>query len=508
MKKALIKYALVSFILLFQCQLLLSSKIEISGNAKGHENVHIFLLTYSDLYTKTLEQKAVSIIGEDGKFTLSAEIGEIEYACIRFNHLNAFLYLQPGKNYDLNMLPLPEGQNVSMNNKTQVPYTFSSLDEDDINKLILGFNYEYDLFFNQNYDLLKEMAAPPSSHFKRMLQGDSVQLTPSVKGRSKQQILATKVHSFEDEMNEKYSTTVNSFFQIHRKMVIADLHYQLKGDDNILFDSYLKDSPWYSTIPEFVNFTRNYYDKYFANYVFKWGDNSLVRHIENGETEAVKLLLKKDDFIANDQMLEFVLCHAIYETTNSRQLKKEGMYKILEEIAKSSSSQNIQNLARSVMRKMTKTSKGFPAYDFVIPNHLGEDVSLSDHSGKHVMINFWSDQCNSCSKEMSLISDLNEKYRKHIAFISIGIDLEQNDLSNYLSKHRKYTWTFLDGSNDASLNDNFDIYSLPQFMVIDESGKFVNAYAKKPSEGLEEILYSIFQKKELEKKNRRKVGRK
>ncbi|NND77933.1 MAG: TlpA family protein disulfide reductase [Flavobacteriales bacterium] len=509
MRKSLLKNIFLSLALFWaSLPLIGNSLVNISGNAKGHEGSTIFLMMYSDLYTKTLSQAASTSIDDDGNFVLSAEINEIEYVCLRFDHLNAFLYLQPGKNYSLQMLPLNERQSVSMNNKTKVSYLFTSLDDDDINKHIIEFNTDHDIFFDQNYELLKKMAAPPGSHFQRKLKGDSIQLKPSLRGLSNQQKLAKEVSAFAQAMDIKYKDVDNEFFHVHRKMVVADLHLQLKGTEKTLYDTYLKSTAYHPKCPEYVGFTRSFYDKYFANYMFKWNDQTLIDNLNKGDVEGVMSLLKKDDFIANEEMRQFVLCHAIYETMNSKQLKKEGSYSILDQIAESGINKSIKDLARAVKRKMTKTQKGFPAYDLALPNHLQEVIKLSDFKGKHVLISFFNDRCSECPSELSIISQMHDKYKKHVEFISIGLDFKNEKMSDFLARNRDFKWTFLDGSQDGSLSEEFDIYSLPTFMLIDPNGNFVNAYAKKPSEGLEETVYSIFQKKETERKGKRRVGRK
>ncbi len=480
--------------------------VTIEGNAADHKSSNIFLLSYSDIYTNTFETISQDEIDDAGNFSLSIDCNQITFVNIRFNFLNIPLYVQPGKNYSLKVLPLAEGQSISINNKTKVPYTFEALDDDDINKLILDFNYEYDLFFADHYEDLQKLAAPPSSHFQRQLRGDSVQLVSSVKSKTQRQLFTSQIKDFEERMDLKFANHKNEYFDVYRNMTFAELYSNIRTKRIELYEKYLKEKENHYDKKEFHSFLKIFYKEYFANYSAKWGDKGLQENIKNGNLDELKRALKKDTFINSEESLEYVLIHALYELQNNRAINQKGIYSLLDQLSEQGRSDYIKQLSGAAKERITKTRKGFPAYDFKLLNEKGDEVQLSNSEGKYVVLNFWADWCKTCKKEMSLVQDLYSKYQKHFDFISISLDENGALLSKFLYNNKDYNWIFLNGNSDPILGESYSVNSLPIFALIDQNGNFINAFSKKPSEGLEKTIYTIYQKKELEQKRQRKVG--
>jgi len=326
--------------------------VTIEGNASDHKSSNIFLLSYSDIYTNTFETISQDEIDDAGNFSLSIDCSQITFVNIRFNFLNIPLYVQPGKNYSLKVLPLTEGQSVSINNKTKVPYTFDSLDDDDINKLILDFNYEYDLFFAEHYEDLQKLAAPPSSHFQRKLKGDSIQLEPNVKSKTQRQLFTVEIKSFEERMDLKFAMHKNDYFDVYRKMTFAELYSNIRTKRIELYEKYLKEKENHFDIKEFHSFLKIFYREYFANYSTKWGDQGLQENINNGNLGELKNFIKKDAFINSEESLEYVLVHALYELQNNRAIDQKGIYSLLDQLSEQGKSDYIKQLSKAAKNRI------------------------------------------------------------------------------------------------------------------------------------------------------------
>src|SRR3989449_3489443 len=53
---------------------------------------------------------------------------------------------------------------------------------------------------------------------------------------------------------------------------------------------------------------------------------------------------------------------------------------------------------------------GSPAPEFRLKDLKGQDVSLSQHRGKVVLVNFWATWCTPCRIEIPWLIELQEKY--------------------------------------------------------------------------------------------------
>ncbi|MCP4428873.1 MAG: TlpA family protein disulfide reductase, partial [Chloroflexi bacterium] len=58
----------------------------------------------------------------------------------------------------------------------------------------------------------------------------------------------------------------------------------------------------------------------------------------------------------------------------------------------------------------------FPAPDFTLERLDGQQVSLQDHRGKYVLLNFWATWCAPCREEMPHIQ---AQYEQHSAALAV-----------------------------------------------------------------------------------------
>jgi peroxiredoxin len=69
------------------------------------------------------------------------------------------------------------------------------------------------------------------------------------------------------------------------------------------------------------------------------------------------------------------------------------------------------------------SSKGGRAPDFTLPTLDGKNVSLSDYSGKVVLLDFWSTTCDPCMTEMPHLVALYEKH-KAAGFVVLAVSAD------------------------------------------------------------------------------------
>jgi peroxiredoxin len=92
---------------------------------------------------------------------------------------------------------------------------------------------------------------------------------------------------------------------------------------------------------------------------------------------------------------------------------------------------------------------GDKAPDFTLPGLDGKNISLSDFSGKPVIINTWSTSCIECKKEFPFFQEIANQYAsKGLVILSVNTLDNTATTRDFLSKNG-YTFTaVLDMKND------------------------------------------------------------
>ncbi len=125
-----------------------------------------------------------------------------------------------------------------------------------------------------------------------------------------------------------------------------------------------------------------------------------------------------------------------------------------------------------------------PSFDYV--NYAGGKTKLEDLRGKYVYIDVWATWCGPCRGEIPHLKKVEEKYEgKNIAFVSISIDV-QKDFEKWKTfvkdKALGGIQLFADKDWNSDFTKAFGINSIPRFILIDPTGKVVDADAARPSD--------------------------
>ena len=113
------------------------------------------------------------------------------------------------------------------------------------------------------------------------------------------------------------------------------------------------------------------------------------------------------------------------------------------------------------------------APDFTLEDMQGKKVSLSDFRGKIVVMNFWATWCPPCIEEMPSMEKLHQRFKGE-DFVLLAINAEENGRAAVEKFLKKKSFTFpilLD--EDAVVQQLFNIYRLPETLIINRNGEIV-----------------------------------
>jgi len=116
----------------------------------------------------------------------------------------------------------------------------------------------------------------------------------------------------------------------------------------------------------------------------------------------------------------------------------------------------------------------------MLKNKDDEMISLSDFKGKYVYINFWVEWSTPSITEMKIMNQLYKKYKGKIAFVSICMDNDFEKMTSFLEKNPDYNWEFLHIGKNKEIKEQYNVRTLPTYILIDNKQKILRAPAGRP----------------------------
>ena len=234
-------------------------------------------------------------------------------------------------------------------------------------------------------------------------------------------------------------------------------------------------------IPEYQIFLKTYLDK------------KLYEKGENYET--MNDLIKAEFNIILSEMKQQKIKNYLLHSAFKDHLQfngLDGVNDLLLLYEKHNTNKKNKEEINAIVKKWQQLLPGEAAPEIVLPDVEGKMYSLKDFKGKYVFIDFWATWCYPCRREIPYLAKLFKEFAsKNIVFMSISIDKEKEAWMQMLKKE-KMPWLQLHSTPNAKLLQDYQIYSIPRFVLIDKEGKIINAKAPAPSEKkLREILNRV-----------------
>jgi len=122
---------------------------------------------------------------------------------------------------------------------------------------------------------------------------------------------------------------------------------------------------------------------------------------------------------------------------------------------------------------LAQSEKTVPAPDFTLKSLNGEEVSLNQHRGKYVLVNFWATWCGPCKMEMASLETLYQRFKsRKFSLLAISNDMfGAKIVKPFVKAHRLSFPILLDQQLQAS--NKFGVVSLPTTFMIDPEGNII-----------------------------------
>ncbi len=122
----------------------------------------------------------------------------------------------------------------------------------------------------------------------------------------------------------------------------------------------------------------------------------------------------------------------------------------------------------------TQDSTSSLAYNFKMQNLNGEELQLSDLTGKPIVLNFWASWCPPCKAEMPDFESAFNKHKDTVTFVMVSVDDTLEDAKDFY-EGSGYTFpAYFDSLGEGSYI--YGISSIPQSFFISADGKIISSH--------------------------------
>jgi len=408
----------------------------------------------------------------NGDFTLEFNIKEIKEVSIKVGLQTMKFFVIPGKTYHLNFNEITlQDQNLFL---PQQPLQVVFENEDMLNLVIDGFNYEYQKFLENNFIELTKLR-DKSIYYK----------------------FESKIKAMLGETSMEDSASL-VFFQKYIDYRLAEV--QLSGRIQqreelglklITHQSIELDNPAYA----------QFFNKYFDHYLHSFEDGKEYSHLRALLNQGLPIndlfdQLGKDPVLVKEKLRELVLLLSIKQVFYNRDMFKDQLNEILDEISTHSKFEYNRSVAAHMKIELNRFIAGKAVPGLELNRLDGETKDLAHYKGKKTYLMFVSPSCETCEADIRVLKALL-KSRDDLQVLAVLAGFDKKESTDW-AKAQNADWDFLWFDDDFGLLNEYKIKNFPKYLLLDEESNLLNYFPPSPRENLSTYLNAL-QAKEVKK---------
>lgn len=453
-------------ILLIVPSAIFAQNVVLKGNAPDYAGKTITFLTFADQITFTEKTLGVCKVDSIGDFFTSFQLEETSYVFAHLGAYEAFLFVEPGKTYEI-LLPEPKQKTIA--NELN-PYFSPILYHLGIeNSSESELNYQL-AFFNEVYT--------------QMVENNSYLIyTKSSKLNVDREI--QKVDSLFKDIDNQYFNA----FKLYKYAAFRHLSYQEKAKS--ISNTYYLNSEVLYRNNAYMDLFNQVYDEYFQ--YFGRTDSGKQIYIDINKLKSITALqntLSQDSILQNDTLQELVILKCLHDEFYDDNFSRAAMLKVLDSLQLKTTIDEHKKIAKNIREKVTKLMVGFTPPEFILYDKDSNLVSLDSYQGKYVYLGFCTTISYGCIKEFGMLQSLYEKHKDHFEIVMICMDETFEQMKRFVEM-KGYSFTFLYYGNQSEVFKDYDIRAFPTYYFIDKNLKLSISPAPSPDQNAE---FRIFEK--------------
>jgi peroxiredoxin len=438
--------------------------VTVKGNAKQYAGFNLSLRHYANYISYKSEELGNVKVDENGDFSLSFYIPEITYAYMDLGVFRGFIYLEPGKTYEIILPPYTPVREADRFNlyyrHEKIVIGIKNADASTLNKNINKFDNEYNFLFNKNAF--------------RLFNKRDVKLTDEIVAG----------------LDSMFPGFGNEFFDHYKQFRYAKLYMlSMKRQENrVISRFYSKASVEFENPAYWETFAllfKGFFTGYFSS---KKGIALRTELADSTDFKRLSDALGADTLYAQREFREVVLLKVLYDAFYSGNYDKGKIIEVLNSAVRQGGTGRVRKIAGELFRKVNHLRVGTPAPEFSLYNINGKERSLSSYKGRFVYLNFCNTENHACKKDFQLLDAFSKRMRRDLTIVSIATDRDAAKLEGFVKSH-KYKWDFLYFGDQANVIFDYDIRVLPTYILIDPDGNVLMSPAPAPEENFMARFY-------------------
>lgn len=432
-----------------------SQDVELAGTAIGHPDELVRLICYKDQFSRQDTTWANTRTDVWGNFSLSVNVEKTNYAFLALGLKKGDFYLEPGNNYQFQILD----DTIKGSVYDQMPLQFNLDAEDDrLNSMIGQFNYEYNVFLYENQRYI-------------------------IRAKDK-----SRIRDFVEDMKTNYAFGLDereNYLTNYVRYTLASLEWisKSKADSVILAEYFLNREILFENIA-YSDFFRDFFKEY-LNTQKLYRYDELVSAISSQEMTRVDSLLVRDELLAaDDQLRELVLITLLAGNFHNQDVAKKDILHLLSQLHLSAKSLENRRVAKNYIEKLTYLQYGSKAPVFELTSQNGQIVHLDDFKGQFLLLNFVSANCNPCLFDFQQLSDIQQLHGNKLKILTI-ITGGNTDITMKYMAENNFNWPVLSLNGNILLLESYQVKTFPAYVLLNPDATIAMAPAPPPNENLE-----------------------
>jgi peroxiredoxin len=439
--------------------------VVLKGNIKEVKNEEITFFTYDDHVTYTEKKLCSTPVDENGNFSCAFEINKTTYVFLHLGIYEAYLFVEPGKTYDLLFPEIEQKKLIDELNPYFKPRLYH-LGIENTNEKELNYQLAY---FDELYT--------------QMINKNAYQIYSKSKNLNVDQEL--------NKLDSVFSGFNHPFFRDFIKYRYASfrhLSYQEKMK-SISNTYYLNQEILYHN-PAYMELFNQVYDEYFQYFGRTSYGNQIYQDInENKSITSLKNTLGRDSVLTNDTLKELVILKCLHDEFYNDEFSRSAMLIILDSLSMQTPIKEHQKIAKNIRTKVTRLMVGFKPPAFNLLNKDSIMVSLDSFTGQYVYLGFCTTISYACIQEFDKLQRLHELHKEHYQIVVISMDESLEHMKRFVEK-KGYDYLFLHYGNQPEVFKEYDIRAFPTYYFIDKKGRLSMSPAPAPDENLEQYIFT------------------
>lgn len=485
------------FLIVFLCLSLpaefFAAQSIIRGTVKGLEGRELYILRYYDHLSERWFIEDQVTIGEDGSFSIQADVLHTELITIVSGAWQTDLFIRPEQTVELE-LHVPGDAVAKRLNENAFELYIKNTPEDDPNLILADFNQRYlEVIGESTYDLARYFGAG-SSGFRSMHKEEL--LSTNMVTESGDSLTKADKRALIDSVNSRFThlkTSLNTPLIHHPDTCTSHLLNAALG----LLDLSLGRSPhevWAAYLPrdgcqwwnpESVRLFESVHKLMTSHPDVKV--SALFNAVKTGDLAKARDALVDYPLYGRPEGRDALILLTARNLWHEDLVYRNGVISMLNKLEAEPEQELLVRRLKEQLIEGTVYSDDFLP-DITLLDHRSERVNLSTLEGSHIYLSVVILESAASQRELLLLEDLHRRHGRQIRFVTLVMDEDPDAMRNYLATHPGQDWMFAQAGTDPRLRRSFDLRTVPAFFMIRPDNRLYASQTLSPSEGAERML--------------------